>query len=121
MKSRLGSIAVGRVPKVIFFGMLLLSRFVAATEPIENDSIVESEITDSDREHWSLLPIVKAELPIVRQPEWARQPLDFFILAQLETAGLQPAEAATRPVLLRRLSFDVRGMPYHSSQPRSCG
>jgi hypothetical protein len=63
------------------------------------------------RKHWSLQPIVKPAIPAVRRAGWVRNPIDAFVLARLETAGLSPPPAADPLVLLRRLHFDLTGIP----------
>jgi Protein of unknown function (DUF1553)/Protein of unknown function (DUF1549)/Planctomycete cytochrome C len=63
------------------------------------------------RTHWSLQPLVKPALPAVRRSEWVRNPIDAFVLARLEAAGLSPAPPAEPLVLLRRLHFDLTGIP----------
>ena len=50
-------------------------------------------------------------LPAVKQSSWPQQPLDYFVLAKLEEAGLQPAPAAEKETLLRRIWFDLVGLP----------
>ena len=62
-------------------------------------------------EHWSWEPIVNPPLPGVSNPEWAREPLDHFVLAQLEEVGLAPAPEAESAALLRRLTYDLTGLP----------
>lgn len=61
---------------------------------------------------WSLAPL---ERPTVPQPtsdsRWARTPIDSFILQELEAAGLSPAPEADRPTLIRRLTYDLHGLP----------
>src|SRR5205823_6046136 len=49
--------------------------------------------------------------PAVRNRQWARNPIDQFVLARLEKEGLEPSPEADRPTLLRRLSFDLIGLP----------
>ena len=66
---------------------------------------------DIARKHWSLQPLVKPAIPAVRNVGWARNPIDAFVLARLEAAGLSPAPAAEPLVLLRRLQFDLTGIP----------
>lgn len=61
--------------------------------------------------HWSYIPPVRPELPPVKQLEWVRNPIDRFILAQLEAKGLSPAPEADRRTLARRLSLDLIGLP----------
>jgi hypothetical protein len=60
---------------------------------------------------WSLRPIRRPELPAARRPGWARTPVDAFVLARLDTAGLAPAPEADRPTLIRRATFDLTGLP----------
>jgi len=61
---------------------------------------------------WSLQPIVKPQAPAVKSLEdWIRNPIDRFVLARLHEKGLAPAPPADRRTLLRRLSFDLVGLP----------
>jgi len=61
--------------------------------------------------HWSFIPPEPVELPKVKNEQWVRNPIDRFILAQLEAKGLQPAPEADRRTLARRLSLDLIGLP----------
>jgi hypothetical protein len=61
--------------------------------------------------HWSFTPPVRPELPDVRDKKWVRNPIDNFILARLEREGLAPSPEASRERLLRRVSFDLTGLP----------
>jgi mono/diheme cytochrome c family protein len=61
--------------------------------------------------HWAFIPPVKPALPAVAKPGWARNPIDRFIQARLEWAGLAPAPEADWPTLLRRASLDLIGLP----------
>ncbi|MGD9724152.1 MAG: DUF1553 domain-containing protein [Pirellulales bacterium] len=60
---------------------------------------------------WSFQPVVDPLLPEVRSAQWCRSPLDRFVLARLEAAGLEPAPPADRRTLLRRAKFDLLGLP----------
>jgi mono/diheme cytochrome c family protein len=60
---------------------------------------------------WSLQPVKEPVLPAVKNGVWARNPVDLFVLAKLETAGLAPSKKADRPTLIRRLSYDLLGLP----------
>jgi mono/diheme cytochrome c family protein len=62
-------------------------------------------------EHWAFVPPKRPPLPAVQQRLWPRNGIDFFVLAELEKHGLKPAAEADRYTLLRRLSFDLRGLP----------
>ncbi len=61
--------------------------------------------------HWSFIPPVRPPIPDVRNKAWVRNPIDNFILAELEKRGLQPAPEADRRTLARRLSLDLTGLP----------
>src|SRR5439155_16315158 len=63
------------------------------------------------RPHWSLRPLVKPALPKVKDKSWARTPIDRFVLAKLEERGLRPSPAADKRTLLRRIYFDLIGLP----------
>lgn len=62
-------------------------------------------------EHWAWQPLRPAPAPAVRDVAWGRDELDRFILAKLEERGLQPVADATRLVLIRRVKFDLTGLP----------
>ena len=63
------------------------------------------------RDHWSFKPIQKPQPPIVQDQTWPRSDLDRFILQSLEHVHLRPALEATRVAWLRRVSFDLIGLP----------
>jgi len=65
---------------------------------------------DPSKSHWAFIPPRKPAIPEVSKPGWTRNPIDRFILARLDRAGLAPAPEADRPVLLRRLSLDLTGL-----------
>ena len=62
-------------------------------------------------EHWAYTALERPEPPPVQQDGWAKNPIDRFILARLEEAGLEPAPEADRRTLIRRLSLDLTGLP----------
>ncbi len=61
--------------------------------------------------HWAFVPPQRAALPEVKQTDWVRNGIDRFILQKLEQQGLQPAAAANKTTLIRRLTFDLTGLP----------
>ena len=61
--------------------------------------------------HWAFIPPERSALPRVARAGWARNPIDRFILARLEAAGLSPSPEADRRTLIRRLSLDLIGLP----------
>jgi cytochrome c553 len=67
---------------------------------------------EAARTHWSFQPVKDPAPPQTRDAaHWARSPIDQFILAQLEAAGLEPAPLADRRTLIRRATFDLIGLP----------
>jgi hypothetical protein len=68
------------------------------------------------REHWSFKPIVKLPLPVIANPQWAQQPIDFFVHAKLATVGMYPSAPAARRTLIRRAYFDLLGLPPTADQ-----
>lgn len=87
----------------------------------------ESNLTLTDREkailvkwieqgaeykpHWAFVKPEKREVPQVENKEWPTNEIDHFVLAKLETEGIQPSEPADKELLLRRLSLDLTGLP----------
>jgi cytochrome c553 len=61
--------------------------------------------------HWAYLPAARPTAPAVRDESWPRNPVDRFVLAALERKGVSPSPSADRSELLRRLSFDLVGLP----------
>ena len=71
----------------------------------------ELKITAEQRAFWSFQPIGRPEPPAVQQEKWVRQGVDRFILAELEKRGLSPSPEADRRTLIRRVTFDLIGLP----------
>ncbi len=61
--------------------------------------------------HWSFRPAERPEAPQVTDQSWPRDEIDQFVLARLEAEGLEPGAEADRERLIRRLSFDLTGLP----------
>ncbi|MDR3704003.1 MAG: PSD1 and planctomycete cytochrome C domain-containing protein [Candidatus Sulfopaludibacter sp.] len=63
------------------------------------------------RRHWAFVAPVRPAVPHPATSEWARNPIDAFVLQKLEKEGLKPSPEADRATLLRRLSLDLVGLP----------
>lgn len=63
------------------------------------------------KSHWSFQPVSERPLPSIQDTQWPRQRVDHFLLSAMERAGLAPSPEADRAALLRRLSFDLIGLP----------
>lgn len=70
-----------------------------------------TEVNDKTKAHWSYKPMERVEPPKVADPAWAVNPVDAFIRAKLDEKGLEPVAEASRAALLRRLSYDLTGLP----------
>ena len=68
-------------------------------------------VAQRKREHWAWAPIQVSALPAVKDAAWVTAPTDRFILAKLEGKGLAPAPATDPRTLLRRVYFDLVGLP----------
>ncbi len=71
----------------------------------------EMAVTAEDRQHWSYRPLHAVEAPVVGDVAWCRTPIDRFILAALEAREIRPNPPADRRTLIRRMSFDLLGLP----------
>jgi hypothetical protein len=67
--------------------------------------------SQTKRETWAFQRPNRPALPTVKGIDWVRNPMDFFILAKLEAKGLSPTSPADKRTLLRRVTFDLLGLP----------
>lgn len=87
----------------------------AGKEPVSQEEIslirrwIEAGAVWED--HWAFVKPEEPELPAVKQSEWVRNPIDRFVLARLEEKGLNPKSEADKTTLLRRVTFDLTGLP----------
>ena len=63
------------------------------------------------RQHWSFLPVVKPAVPVVQNEAWCKNPIDNFVLARLEDSAMKPNPKADKRTLIRRVTFDLIGLP----------
>ena len=70
-----------------------------------------SQVAETKSEHWSFQPPQRPELPSVKDKKWPRNEIDRFILAKLEEKKLSPSPEADERTLIRRLKFDLLGLP----------
>ena len=94
----LGSVIVG----------VSLSFSSASASPAMSGSGIDFE---KAREFWSFQLPERKELPWLEDSDWPRQPMDHFVRARMEAAGLTPAREASRSALLRRATFALTGLP----------
>jgi Protein of unknown function (DUF1549)/Protein of unknown function (DUF1553)/Planctomycete cytochrome C len=75
------------------------------------ESATEIDVTSQARTHWAFQPVRRPALPLVEQTSWCENPVDRFILSQLEANGIRPSTAADKKTYLRRVSYDLTGLP----------
>ncbi len=81
---------------------------------IENAAPVTKKpmvVTDKDKQYWAYRPLHAPQVPEVQAKAWPRNSIDNFILAKLEAKKLTPASDADKRTLIRRVFFDVTGLP----------
>ena len=79
------------------------------TLTVPEESHTEAEEIPTDR--WCYEPLVRPDIPDVGGIDWVSNPIDAFILARLEREGLAPAPRADRATRIRRLTYDLTGLP----------
>lgn len=84
--------------------------------PASAESVANFDIQQRRAEHWAWQPLAQMPPPEVQQSGWPTTAIDHFILHELEKAGLSPAEPVDRRALIRRLSFDLVGLPPRPDQ-----
>ena len=96
----------------------ILEKWVAMGAPDPRAKVEEKEglveVFDLPKrfaEHWSWRPVQPTKPPLTNNPEWTNSEVDQFILHQIEQAGLQPALPADKRTWIRRLYFDLIGLP----------
>ncbi|MEM9701366.1 MAG: DUF1549 domain-containing protein, partial [Planctomycetota bacterium] len=83
----------------------------AEAAPVAGAARPQFDLQARKAEHWVWQPIQSPAIPAVRDESWPRADLDRFILHELEARGFSPAESVDPAGLLRRLSFDLTGLP----------
>ena len=87
-------------------------RFVAKPTALVSRAVTNLfDLEKRRKEHWAWQSIARTAQPKVQDASWPINTVDYFILSKLEAAGVKPAPTADREVLLRRLYFDLIGLP----------
>src|SRR5262245_4252660 len=93
----------------------ILARWIdggAKTARAEPENLAAGDtFTDEERSHWSFQPIRRPRLPPVQNGDRVRSPIDAFLLSRLESKGLSFGGDADRAAFIRRVTFDLTGLP----------
>ncbi|MFT5302586.1 MAG: hypothetical protein ACI814_003402, partial [Mariniblastus sp.] len=85
---------------------------MGAPDPRDGQGVVQNAINlEKGRQFWAFKPVVDQDPPQVSNEKWVRDDLDRFVLQRLEAERIQPASDASIATLVRRLSFDLTGLP----------
>ena len=88
----------------------LADKFGLTLKPLKNVA-PPATFTAAERSFWAYQPVRDTQPPTVTNQTWAQTPVDRFVLARLEVLGLVPAPPADKLTLLRRVTFDLTGLP----------
>ncbi len=94
-----------------FRGSLPFAVVLMVGTALAQEQYTEPPLDESDREHWAFQPISEVEVPAASFGEWEQNPIDHFVGRKLKAAGLRPHPKADPRTLLRRLKFDLLGLP----------
>ncbi|MGH7224134.1 MAG: DUF1549 domain-containing protein, partial [Gemmataceae bacterium] len=78
---------------------------------IDRGAVWPDDAETSARRHWAYQPLRDPPIPSIKDRPWIRTPVDAFVLAKMEAKGLSPSPPADRRTLLRRVTFDLLGLP----------
>jgi hypothetical protein len=84
---------------------------LSAVVLMAGSTVTTDPFTPAQKKHWAFQKVTRPTVPTVQAKDWVRNPIDAFVLSKLEARGLKPSPAADRVTLLRRLSFDLIGLP----------
>lgn len=100
-------------PKLADAEIELFRRWIEVGAPAASPDALPAagHISEKDRQHWAFQPPRRSTAPTVRARNRVANPIDAFVLAVLEKKGLAMNPEASRPQLLRRLAFDLTGLP----------
>ena len=77
--------------------------------PVQGTDVQPISKTASN--YWAYRPLKRPQVPLVQASDWVSNPIDAFILAKLEAHGLTPAAPASKLTLIRRVYYDLTGLP----------
>ncbi len=105
----------GKLPEP---AVAMLRQWVSLGVPWANESATRAVTAgrsmnerSAAKTHWAFQPVTQAVPPVVRDRTWADSPIDAFVLARLEAAGIAPSPSADKRTLIRRATIDLWGIP----------
>jgi hypothetical protein len=104
----MNALRAGRIALALGIALAAALRAPAAET---SDAPREVPISDAERQHWAYRAVGDFEPPQVDDQRWRANPIDAFIKAPLEARAIEPLPTAGKATLLRRVSFDLTGLP----------
>ena len=98
--------------------LLLPAHFLNSAEPVPSSLAPPEKFREDQKDHWSFKPVVRPEVPQVKEAGFVRNPIDRFILKGLEDLNFKHAPDAEKSALLRRVTYDLTGLPPTLEQTR---
>lgn len=89
----------------------LLEEWIRIGAPDPRDGSALAGQSSESEKHWAFAPVVKPAVPTVADNDWIRSPVDAFVLEKLEKNGLRPSAPADKRTLIRRVAYDLTGLP----------
>jgi mono/diheme cytochrome c family protein len=101
----------GKLPQA---QIAVLERWVQMGAPWSDAKAVHAgppQVDEQARQFWSFRPVARPEIPTVKDSGWSESPVDAFLFAKLQAAGVSPAPPVRKTTLLRRVFYDLTGLP----------
>lgn len=100
-----------RLPENVVNDFVTWVKMGAPDPRVNAPRTVKKEVTTDKSALWSYQPVTDPKVPPVQAKDWPRDAIDGFVLARMEAKGLSPTKDASPASLIRRLSFDLTGLP----------
>jgi Protein of unknown function (DUF1553)/Protein of unknown function (DUF1549)/Planctomycete cytochrome C len=93
---------------------------MGAPAPTGSAAVKLTGLSQKARDHWAFKPVTEPEVPTkLSNPAWVQNEIDAFVLAKLDQAGLKPSPSADGEALIRRLTYDLHGLPPTNAEAES--
>ena len=100
-----------RLPESVVNDFVTWVKMGAPDPRADGPKTAKPAVTTDKAALWSFQPVMSPAVPRVKSKDWPRDPVDAFVLAKVEAAGLSPTKDAAPSVLVRRMYFDLIGLP----------
>lgn len=113
---RLSLLSTRRVRRNAVFDLAMFVMICMNQHSFGDDTTTVSKVPAKDQKHWAFQPLQRPSVPTHNSKQRARNPIDAFVLAQLNAKGLSPNPPASKQDLIRRATYDLTGLPPSPSE-----